>query len=351
MSLPEHSANLSGTLFPHSHLTEVQLKRVLSLFDSLNLPQPWYMEKPSFISDAEKLDMVRVLNPPETLKPAQEFMKLLSEYKAWARLHKGSGFRAFLMASSEDGADTTWNTRAMVRSGRTDAVPYEENHSLGWHLLLHLAQEMEKDEQDVDGMLRSLRRKDSPLRGAVEDETWGNLFGEPPDFESGLMADDQRLLQVLQAWFSLFSEHLDDREPLITFSRHVMEYVSQTWEESIEERLKVMEPAITVNVPDLSQYGLEELAEIRKRILSDPAVLRLKKSLVDFCYDPLSFSSELQMISERGDVPSVPGINHGVMKLRLRHLAPGTKHRTGRGSWSCLRGKTMMWIGEKFSDG
>jgi hypothetical protein len=351
MSLPRHSASLRGTLFPHSRLSEVQLKRVLSLFDSLNLPQPWYMEKPSFVSDAEKLGMVRVLNPPETLKPAQDFRTLLSEYKAWARLHKGSDFRAFLMASAEEGADTTWDTRGMVRRGMTDAIPYEENHSLGWHLLLHLAQEMEEYEQDVEGMLRSLRRKGAPLRGAVEAEAWGNLFGELSELESGLMRDDRRLVQVLQAWFSLFAEHLRDREPLITLSHHVMEYISQTWEELIEERLKVMEPAITVNVPDLSQYGLEELVELRKRIFSNPAALRLKKSVLDFCRDPLSFSSELQKTSEKGDVPSVLGINHGVMKLSLRHLAPDTKGRTGSGPWSCLRGKTMMWIGEEFSDG
>jgi hypothetical protein len=350
MSLPRHSANLRGTLFPHSRLSEVQLKRVLSLFDSLNLPQPWYMEKPSFVSDAEKLGMVRVLNPPETLKPAQDFRTLLSEYKAWANLHKGSDFRAFLMASPEEGADTTWDTRGMVRRGMTDAIPYEETHSLGWHLLLHLAQEMEEDERDVEGMLRSLKRKDSPFRGAVEEEAWGNLFGELPELESGLMTDDRRLLQVLQAWFSLFAEHLRDHEPLITLRHHVMEYVSQTWEELIEERLKVMEPAITVKVLDLSQYGLEDLVELRKRIFSDPAALRLKKSLVDFCRDPLSFSAELQKISEKGDVPSVLGINHGVMKLSLRHLAPDTKGRTGSGPWSCLRGKTMMWIGEEFSD-
>jgi hypothetical protein len=80
------------------------------------------------------------------------------------------------------------------------------------------------------------------------------------------MADDQPLLQVLQAWFSLFGEHLRDREPLLTLSRLGMEYASQTWEELIEERLKVMEPVITVNVLDLSKYGLEELSELRKGI-------------------------------------------------------------------------------------
>jgi hypothetical protein len=351
MSLPRHSANLRGTLFPHSRLSEVQLKRVLSLFDSLNIPLPWYMEKPSFVSDAEKLGMVRVLNPPETLKPAEDFRTLLSEYKVWARLHKGSDFRAYLMASPEDGADTTWHTRALVRGVLRDALSNKENDSLGWHLLLHLAQEMEEDEQEVEGMLKSLRRKDSPLGRAVEDETWDSLFRELPELESGLMADDRRLLLVLQAWLSLFAEHLRDREPLVTLRHHVMEYVSQTWEELIEERLKVMEPAITFNVLDLSQYGMEELVQLRKKIFSNPAALRLRKSLVDFCRDPLSFSAELQKISEKGDFSSMLGINHGVMKLSLRHLAPDTRGRTGSGAWCCLGGKTMMWIGDEFSDG
>jgi hypothetical protein len=346
MSLPENRVDLRGTLFPHSHLTEIQLKKALSLFDSLDIPRPWYMEKPSFICEAEKLGMVRVLNPPETLKPAEDFKTLLSEFMTWARLHRRNGFRAFLTANPKDGRDTTWDIRGMVRQGRTDALDDEKNHSLGWHLLLHFAREIEKEEQSVKRMLKSLRENDSPLRGAVEDEVEASLFTDLPEFDSGLMIDDRHLSQVLQAWFSLFGEQLRDHEPLVTFSRRVMEYVSLSWQELIEQRLKVMEPAITVSVPDLSPYRLDELVEIRGGIFSDSTALHLKKAIVDFCRDPLNFLAELQRVSESVGLPSVEGINHGVMKLSLRHLAPGTKDRAGKGPWGALRGKTMMWIEE-----
>jgi hypothetical protein len=344
MSLQDDGADLRGTLLPHQPLTETQLKRALSLFDSLSIPQPWYAEKPSFLSEAEKLGMVRIINPPETLKPAQDFTTLLSEYKNWARHHQDARFRAFLMASPEAGKDATWDIRGMVRRGRKDATPSGENRALGWHLLLHLALEVERGEQSVASMLRVINEAASPLKGAVEEEGGSDTLKGLPGLESAPILDEQRLLQVLRAWFCLFGEQLQKDEPLVTMSSRWMGYISETWEEVADGRLKAAESSITVKAPDLSQCRLDELYGLRKELFSNPAVNRLKRAVRGFCHDPLRFYAQLQKISEGTDAPPVPGLNHGTMKLRVRHLAPGSTGRPERGFWGYLMGKTMTCI-------
>ena len=87
--------DLHAVLFPHSYLQESDIKKILSIFDTLTLCQPWFMDRPVSISGAGESDFIRILNPPVTLKPGEGFKTLAENDKVEFTTEEGpKGLRA-----------------------------------------------------------------------------------------------------------------------------------------------------------------------------------------------------------------------------------------------------------------
>ncbi len=77
----------------------------------------------------------------------------------------------FWLSKNRDLAEeATWDIRAELR--RKDHRPDKDRHrnALKWNLLLHLAHEIQEEGKEAEEMLRTLKRKDSPLKGVIEEE-------------------------------------------------------------------------------------------------------------------------------------------------------------------------------------
>ena len=256
----QETIDFSGNLFPYAYLTEPILKKALSFFDVLTIFQPWCMERPPFLSGTEDFHGIRILNPPSHLNPGEGFKVLLSEYYRWIQNNRDTGYTAFMKASQgiELTEDTSWEIRRMLRQVGKNASTPEEDPALRWHLILHLAQEVEDQRLEADRLLETLREKSPPLEGIVDNgEDMETLLGDLPHFGSEPMMGEYHLRQIIEAWFSLFKEYLKGNEILITFSRQVMDYVTGLWNDfSLEgETNPVGEYPFTF--PDLSCYALD----------------------------------------------------------------------------------------------
>ncbi|MCJ7594289.1 MAG: hypothetical protein MUO52_05905, partial [Desulfobacterales bacterium] len=225
--------NLPAIVFPYSSLPEKGIKRILSFFGPLTIFRPWFLDRPPSALEGGESGLVRVLRPPADLKPKGDFKALLSGYKGWMNASPDKSTIAFLKAGGgrADPEDTTWEIRGALRQKGDAGKPPEEDPSLKWHLLLHLAQEVEDGRRDADQVLEALREKGSPLRGAVEEEDLQGLFTDLPEIDADLVLGDSLLGQVYEAWFSLFKGHLKGHDLLVTMDHHIMEHVSDLWEE------------------------------------------------------------------------------------------------------------------------
>lgn len=231
-------------LFPHSSLSEKEMRSIVSSFGPLTIFQPWNMEPPPFVLEGDYRDAVQVLNPPSHMKPGDGFKGLLSEYKTWIRQHRDKSRAAFLKVgpSPESDGDATWEIREALRepsrallgishAGRaapsTRRHKWDEQPALRWHLILHLAREMEEDRREADRMLRELQDKESPIKGLLGEEEVKNPLADLTQFESDLQKTLYPMGPVIEAWWALFSGYLKGDERLLTLSRTVMDYVSE----------------------------------------------------------------------------------------------------------------------------
>jgi hypothetical protein len=241
-------------LFPHSSLSEIEMRRIIISFGPMTIFQPWYMEPPPFALESEYGDAVRILNPPAHMKPGEGFKGLLSEYKTWIKQHRDKSSIAFLEAGQkmEPGENATWEIREALRGiprtlrgipragrgasralrGTSRTLPHkrEEQPALRWHLILHLARDIEEDHREADRMLQDLKDRGSPIEGLLGEEEAKNPLTDLSQFES----DPQTMLYpiepVIEAWLALFGGYLKGDERLLTLSRPVMDYASETWD-------------------------------------------------------------------------------------------------------------------------
>ena len=146
-------------LFPHTHLTAQNLKKLLDHFGRLTLCQPWFMDAPARFGAGDGVSHIHVVNPPADLKPEGDFKRLLAEYRLWIRQNQDKGYSVPLsafhaMAFSEE---LPWKVRQMIRQMGDQSSPRPKDHRLKWHLILHLARESEESLVEAEEMLLKIK--------------------------------------------------------------------------------------------------------------------------------------------------------------------------------------------------
>jgi hypothetical protein len=219
----------SVIICPDSSVPEKTSKVLLSYFGSVKICRPWFMDEPVPLSQS---GAIQILYPREELKPSGDFQKLLAEYRGWIRTSHHKEFDAFLAFKEQNARaeEATWEIRRDLH--RSDDRPDQDRrrNALKWNLFLHLAHEIRKEEREAEDLLKTLKKKGSPLKGLIEEETPGPL-SDLPGRESALILSEAGMGQVLEAWFSLFEEHWRGDEVLLTLNPGVFQHLCDTWEE------------------------------------------------------------------------------------------------------------------------
>ena len=257
---------MSSILFPHSNLSEARLKTISFFLGPMTLFQPWFMDPPPFMSEINPPDVIRVMNPPKALMPDDTFKTLLAEYRGWIALNHGKN-RAFPMNVNQGSGNTevhTWEIREMIRRMDHPAPDSVDPPSLKWHLILHLAREIEDNRNEAERALEALRVKKSPLQGSVDsEEELKDLFEDLPRFDSGSFSDACQRGQVIEAWFGLFGGYIHPRDLLLTANREILDYISEGRDER-GDREGPQDRMIPFRCPDLSRCSWDRLMQMRQ---------------------------------------------------------------------------------------
>jgi len=289
---------LTAFIFPHAYLSDGNLKRVLSFFDKVTLFQPWFFEKMPPMA-RECPDLVAVENPREDVRPKEGFKSLLADYRHWAETNYERGLPVFAAYARDrqENESHTWEIRSMIRNAGKSSEKDEAEKALKSHLALHLAEDMEEERQGAAHLLKSVEEFGSPLKGAVEEDLPG-FVEELPRIDSEPFYSEERLTQILDAWFALFGEKVRDRVPFLTMNPQVMKFVKETWEEFAPERENAGYRSITFRSPNLSALTGHAFLTGREALFAEDKLRR--KALAEwFSESGAAFPPETDL----GDVP------------------------------------------------
>jgi len=239
-------------LFPHTQLESSLLERLIEIFGSVTLCQPWFTE-PTVLSKNNY--GLKVLFPPLSLKPKEDFKRLLSEYQGWMMENLGNkGATAF---STGETGDETWAIRKAIRDAEKGADDPALQNTFRWHLVLHLARNLEEERVSAQDLLQRAAKSESPLAEAMEkDEEIPDMFEDLPLSATYPYVTERHLNLIFEAWFGLFGSLIESDSELLTLDRQVFTYaldlfdgcdVQPIGEISASEEKAVNAPGFTVN--------------------------------------------------------------------------------------------------------
>ncbi|MFH1490359.1 MAG: hypothetical protein ABII06_15745, partial [Pseudomonadota bacterium] len=335
-------------LFPHSMAPEARLKTMVFFFGPIQIFQPWEMDCPDFLSNMEKEDVIRIIRPPLHLSPGETFRSLLKEYRNWIAYHGGKGGSSFLKVNprGRDRDEHTWEIRKEIRG--MDSLPSDpaSGETLKWHLILHLAREIEDNCHEAERELENLRKKKSPLRGSIEqDEELKDLFDDLPGFDAGPFIDEGHLEQIMDAWVGLFGDSPGPRDCLVTLNRHVLDALSDSGKVG-EDSGGAADRALEFSFPDFSQNDWHSLVQWRRGQSAHDLSSILQTLCLGTEADRERGLERIKRIADDLEGPSQMGTPKGRIQLSLKHLT-----RVGRehGKLKVLSGKAMFLLEEKKS--
>jgi len=341
--------HLPVSLFPYPYLPERDVKRVLSLFGPLTVFRPWFLDRPPSSLEKRGSGLLRILRPSEELRPKGDFEALLSRYKEWMKGSPDRSTIAFLKAGGgrAETEETTWKIRGAIRQRGGVGNPPEEAPALKWHLLLHLAQEVEDRRREASQALRALREKGSPLLGAVEEGDLQGPLADLPEFDADLALDEALLLQVYEAWFSLFGGHLNDHDLLVTTDRRLLVHLSDLWREYGGWETEAPELTVAFKFPDLSHLGPDEFLEARGRV--DAKTAEIGDLVADLRQEPAARLSSLETWVREAEKGWPWDLSSGDLTIALRHFSPypATRREDKGRLLKDLFGKTMILVASK----
>lgn len=225
--------NLSGVLFPHTFLKKRDLQRLSPHLEGLKVCQPWFMESLYTEKNGDDLPFLEILRPPEGLRPQEDFLKLLSEYRRWMNDNLKRGDKSFARyAQEQDPENSSWAIRQMIKN-RQPSSDVSPSDVLKWHLVLHLAREHEESLEEAEELYSSIMGQPGPLSEAL----WENAPSEvsapgSKTREPNNLPDESLLPQIIEAWLGLFSSHLKDGSILITLDKRIIEHLSSHFEDA-----------------------------------------------------------------------------------------------------------------------
>ena len=253
-------------LFPHTQLESRLLERLIEVFGSVTLCQPWFTEPTVLLKEDGGL---KVLFPPEPLKPKDDFKRLLSEYQGWMMDNQGKN-RPGAFSTGGTG-DETWALRKAIRDAEKDADGPGLKNTLKWHLVLHLARNLEEERGSAQALLQRAAKAKSPLAEAMEkNEEIPDMFEDLPLSGTYPYVNDRHLNLIFDAWFGLFGNQIEKDAELLTLDGQVMRYALDLFDGCDVQTLGDMNPS---QETELDASGFTIRRETLPR-LSNPSALK-----------------------------------------------------------------------------
>jgi hypothetical protein len=330
---------LKAHLFPHTYLPEMMIEKIISLFGPVRIYQPWFLDpKGSLMRPG-----LEAVTPQDNLKPGADIKAMLSGYRQWFDQNRDKGIREFLRVSEKarPGDSSTWEIRQLLKSGAVpSAAGKGEETTLRWHVLLHLADEVERRNFEIAEMMNALKKRGSVLAGVLQDpDETKSFFDDMQGLDTADSKDGPDMGLVLNAWFGLFGGYLEKDSVLITCSRHVMDSISTQWDEAFAKNNDASPLTVSFYIPSPSSSELQpndKMADTRA------AVMKLRELIFGFGEDPIRCMNGLKVLA--GELEETQKPSEEASNISLKHFPANEKIAEGEGLLKDITGKTIIYF-------
>lgn len=223
---------MTPILFPYTYVSETLAELLGMFFDKIVAYQPIHNEWPPEMQRLHQQGFLEVRTPGE--EDDRDIRAVIKGYQNWARLHEGSlGLQASLLKSGDPGKTPFFDDSAPARiladlkaGSQAQVGQYREDPLFRARLLLHFAQEFDRNSQEIESDFDRQEERIHNLFKTLkaEDDLRADEF-QKADGKQERDTDDLMLPRRLSAWTRLLLQDTDNSGIFVTPSPAVFEYV------------------------------------------------------------------------------------------------------------------------------
>ncbi len=175
---------LAPVYYPGTYLRRRSLSRLAYLFGHLSVLRPPGLEEPA------REGLGAVVEPRAlTLSPERRRLleAVLADYRRWAADHQGAAYELFARRLTEPREESRHEVRRALQQGRAPLAADQGRlpEDLGWQILLRLAHDYDRQQEEIDALLARVSEQERELIGlaGVGLEELGEEAGAPEEPE------------------------------------------------------------------------------------------------------------------------------------------------------------------------
>ncbi len=197
-------------------------REIIILLSPVRVYVPWGIHPPEYEYDTE----ITISYPPEELRPVVDINLLLGECYNWAYERGEKSRNEIIKTCSVPVTDESIQNIRAILSGKPSSAPSEKEMTIRWHMLLHLACRFEKERNEAERMIESLRIRQSPLfnNADLDDNA---IY--PLETLAGMgiehCINEENFRQLLRAWQALFGGYTCEGDLFLVLNRSLFAFL------------------------------------------------------------------------------------------------------------------------------
>ena len=263
--------------------------------------------------------------PPESLKPEKRFGNILAECLNWVKQNHDKSHKEIIKSgySNNSDDDSIWRIRQLLGNNIPSGSTFPEDNSVKWHLILHLAKEMETQLSEANRILHSLRHRPPLLDKSVEtavktEDLLEDLYG----FNQESTLNHTRLSRIIEAWFGLFGSLISETAILLTNNSSIFNHIHEQWKVLLEDKKISSLKSVSFRLLPLSNSDSKEKEVIKRGDIIEEKLEEIKNLIYSLGSTPVNNVEALDRLSMEYDTLLQEKSPPAFLQCTVKHLHP-----------------------------
>lgn len=218
---------MKAIFFPYTYISGTVVKALNSWFRQIIVYHPSRFNDPAIMNDAESIDLISIRTP---VSGDEDLIKrIIQDFKAWGDIHNSGEMDTIKFTGNTIpffDENSINQIKADIKQGMSNPAEMKEDHLLNARVFLHLAQEFDKQNNEIRQGLLLCEEIEQKLINDIMGIDKNNADQNKPNEFLPDSSDNFMIEQRIAAWSKLFMHEKECAPLFITTSMHAIEYLT-----------------------------------------------------------------------------------------------------------------------------
>ncbi|MBL0700900.1 MAG: hypothetical protein JJV92_08465, partial [Desulfosarcina sp.] len=196
---------MKAIFFPYTYISGTVVKALNSWFRQIIVYQPSKLNDPDIMNDAESIDVISIRTP---VSGDENLIKrIIQDFKAWGDIHNDGEMETIKFTGNTIpffDENSINQIKADIKQGMSNPAEMKEDHLLNARVFLHLAQEFDKQNDEIRQGLFLCEEMEQKLINDIMGIDKNNTDQNKPKEFSPDISDNFMIEKRIVSWSGLF---------------------------------------------------------------------------------------------------------------------------------------------------